>query len=134
MPEFRGIHHVGLTVRDVERRADWYIRVLGLQWGWEVPDTDGRGHKIALLHPESDMRITLHEHQGSDGAPFSEYRTGLDHLAFRVENRAALEDWLRHLEELEVEHSAIKEGATGWLITFRDPDNIQFEVYTRSKE
>ena len=57
----------------------------------------------------------------------------MDHLAFTVADREVLEAWVRRFDELGVDHSPIKEGATGWLTTFRDPDNIQFEMYTQGK-
>ncbi len=50
-----------------------------------------------------------------------------------AEHLAELEAWERRLKELGADHSPIKEGATGWLITFRDPNNIQFEMYTQGK-
>jgi glyoxylase I family protein len=133
MPEFGGVHHLNLSVTNLERSAAWYRDVLGLKEGWEMEDVEGRGRKIVLLHPTEPLRIVLSLHQSNDGEPFSEFRTGLDHLAFTVADRETLEEWGRRLDEMGVEHSPIKEGATGWLITFRDPDNIQYEMYTRSK-
>lgn len=133
MPEFTGVHHVNFTVTDLERSAAWYAEVLGLDRGWEMPDTEGRGQKVVLLHPASPLRLVLTRHQTSQGEAASEFRTGLDHLAFTVTDRAELEAWRARFDECGVEHSEIKEGATGWLIVFRDPDNIQLEVYTLSK-
>ena len=130
---FEGVHHLNFSVTDLERSAAWYRETLGLTPGWEMEDTEGRGRKVVLLHPGSALRIVLSLHSANGGEPFSEYRTGLDHVAFTVADRAELERWQARFEELQVEHSEIKEGATGWLITFRDPDNVQFEVYTRSK-
>ena len=49
MPEFGGIHHLNVSVTDLERSADWYTSVLGLQRGWENPDVEGRGRKLVLL-------------------------------------------------------------------------------------
>lgn len=134
MPEFTGIHHINFSVTDLDRSAAWYREVLGLTTGWEMEDTDGRGRKVVLLHPSSPLRIVLSLHQKNEGDPASEFRTGLDHIAFTVADRAELERWQQRFEELGVEHSPINEGATGWLITFRDPDNIQLEVYTQTKE
>jgi glyoxylase I family protein len=62
--------------------------------------------------------------------PFSERRNGLDHLSFAVADRAALEEWGAHLEAAGVIHSPIKEGSTGSLLAFRDPDNVALEFYT----
>jgi catechol-2,3-dioxygenase len=73
--------------------------------------------------------IGLVAHPGNDGEPFSEFRTGLDHAELGVPSREALEEWVERLDELGVEHSGIKEAALGAMVTFRDPDNIQLELY-----
>jgi glyoxylase I family protein len=130
---FSGIHHINFTVTDLERSAAWYMDVLGLEKGWEMPDVEGRGRKIALLLPGSPFRLVISQHVSNEGGPASEFRTGLDHIALTVEDRAELESWKRHFEEKGVAHSGIKEGATGYFIVFRDPDNIQLEVYTKGK-
>jgi catechol 2,3-dioxygenase-like lactoylglutathione lyase family enzyme len=98
-----------------------------------MDDIEGRGRKVALLHPSSPLRIVLSRHQANAGEPASEFRTGLDHVALTVTDREELERWERRFEEMSVEHSPIKEGATGWLIAFRDPDNVQLEMYTQTK-
>jgi catechol 2,3-dioxygenase-like lactoylglutathione lyase family enzyme len=86
-----------------------------------------------MHHPDAGVTIGLAGHAANPGEPFDELRTGLDHIAFTVTGRSELEGWLQRLEEHGVDHSPIKEGASGWLITFRDPDNIQLELYTRGK-
>ena len=130
---FDGVHHLNFSVTNLERSTAWYTEVLGLTHGWDMEDTNGRGQKAVLLHPSSPLRIVLSFHRGNDGEPFNEFRTGLDHVAFTAEDRTELERWQTRFDELGVDHSEIKEGATGWLITFRDPDNLQFEIYTQSK-
>jgi glyoxylase I family protein len=132
-PSFSGIHHLNLTVTEPERSAAWYTRVLGLQPGWTMDDIDGRGRKVVLLAPQSTLRIVLTQHRANNGLPASEFQTGLDHVAFTVDSRASLDDWVVWLDEANVTHSEIKEGATGWLIILRDPDNVQLELYTSSK-
>jgi glyoxylase I family protein len=133
MPEFGSVHHVNFSVTDLERSTSWYTGVLGLEKGWEMEDTEGRGQKVVLLHPSNPLRIILTLHKANSREPFSEFNTGLDHIAFSVASREELEAWVSRFEELGVTHSPIKEGATGWLITFRDPDNIQLEMYTLAK-
>jgi len=133
MPEFSAVHHFNLSVTDLARSAAWYTEVLGLTKGWEMEDTEGRGRKVVLLHDGGSLRIVLSYHQANDAEPFTEFRTGFDHLALTVTDRTELEAWERRFQEMGVDHSPIKEGATGWLITFRDPDNIQFEMYTQGK-
>ncbi|MGH2444156.1 MAG: VOC family protein [Chloroflexota bacterium] len=130
MPNLTGFHHVTFTVTDLARSAAWYIRVLGLTKAWEMPDMEGRGRKIALLVPATDLRVVLVTHAKATGGVADEMNTGLDHLAFAVPGREELELWHAHFEALGIDHSPIKQGATGWLIAFRDPDNLQLEVYT----
>lgn len=49
----------------------------------------------------------------------------MDHVAFAVADRRALELWATRLTELGVTHSGIKEATCGGVITLRDPDSIQ---------
>jgi catechol 2,3-dioxygenase-like lactoylglutathione lyase family enzyme len=74
--------------------------------------------------------IGLHQHGTT--APigqFSEYRVGLDHVAFGVENRGELEKWASRLDELGVAHGDIKDPAYGSGLSFRDPDGIALEFF-----
>ena len=91
------------------------------------------GRKVVLVSPDSALRLTLTHHQANKGERFSEFRTGLDHVALTVSSRADLLAWVNRLDELNVSHSEITEGAAGWLVAFRDPDNIQLELYTVEK-
>jgi len=128
MPEITGYHHVSLTVPDAANSAAWYSQVLGLA---RLTGLEGDGfRKILLMHPASKAGFAVTEHRArGSGDAFSEFRTGMDHLAFAVAGRAALEAWKARFEELGVEHSEIKPSAMGDVIVFRDPDNIQLEVY-----
>jgi hypothetical protein len=47
-----------------------------------------------------------------------------------VATRGDVDDWVAHFEALGVEHSKpVDIGPYGVVLTFRDPDNIQLEVY-----
>jgi catechol-2,3-dioxygenase len=61
---------------------------------------------------------------------FSEFRVGLDHLALAVESRSELEDWVAHFDGHGVWHSAISDRQWGSVLVFRDPDNIQLELFS----
>ncbi len=131
MPTLEGIHHLGFSVTDRDRSTAWYRDVLGFE---VIRTLDGETmRRVLMRHPGGGIVLGLAEHAANPGNPFNELTSGLDHLAFQVPDRAELEGWLQRFEELGVDHSPIKEGVTGWLITFRDPDNIQLEVYTGSK-
>ncbi len=73
------------------------------------------------------VQLVTHEDQGT--SRFDEHAVGLDHFAMRVPDRPALEAWAEHFDHLGVEHSGVQEEQGGPLIVFRDPDNIQLELW-----
>jgi catechol 2,3-dioxygenase-like lactoylglutathione lyase family enzyme len=128
MPDITGYHHVSLTVPDIDKSTSWYCEVLGFS---KVKDFERDGYrKVLLMHPSSATGFGFTDHGArASGDSFTEYRTGMDHLAFTVADRATLEAWRDHFEANGVEHSEIKPSAMGDVIIFRDPDNVQLEVY-----
>ncbi|HKA02700.1 MAG TPA: VOC family protein, partial [Acidimicrobiales bacterium] len=72
----------------------------------------------------------LHQHQRAAPAEqFSEFRIGLDHIAFGCADRSELEKWSRRLDELGIAHGEIKDAAYGSGLSFRDPDGIALEFF-----
>jgi len=125
-----GLHHVAINVRDLDKSVQWYTDVLGFAPLFPY-DTDTFRRRI-MRHPSGVvLGLTRHEHADGD-AEFNERRTGLDHLAFGVASRSELDAWVERLEAAGVAHSGVKETpATGSsLIAFRDPDNLQLELYS----
>lgn len=128
-----GIHHLGLTVTDVERSAQWYEEVLGFDRIGSHGDATTERRKIFVRHPAFDIRLSLVEHNTSSKRPFDETETGLDHLAFEVPTHSALETWDARLQDLGIPTSPIARSHTipgATVLVFRDPDNIQLELYT----
>ena len=126
MPEFTGLAHLALTVTDLERSFGFYERVLGVQSLFEGEDPTSRYH--VAIHPSSFI-LSLRNHDDTGQDTFNETRVGMDHVALQVSNRAGMEEWKQRLEELGVDHSEIKDEYYGSVITFRDPDNIQWEFF-----
>jgi glyoxylase I family protein len=127
-----GIHHLGLTVRHAEASATWYTDVLGFErvGGFEAPD--GARRKVFLRHPGLSARLGLTEHRDGDRAAFDETRVGLDHLAFAVSDRTDLDEWAERLAAAGVTHSAVAAANSipgAFVLVFRDPDNIQLELF-----
>jgi glyoxylase I family protein len=125
-----GFHHLTLNVQDVGRAENWYTEVLGFQRvaGFS---TDAFT-RVILQHPESGAVLGLNRHIADVASePFDERRAGLDHLAFRVEGSDSLRAWLARFDALGIPHSEIKAGAVpgSSLMTFRDPDGLQLEVF-----
>jgi catechol 2,3-dioxygenase-like lactoylglutathione lyase family enzyme len=128
MPKMQGTSHLSLTVNDPRTSIQWYEKVFG---GVQVPMTDEPGHLVIGLLTPDGFFIGLQGHGATpEGDRFSEFRVGMDHVAFRCEDRANVEEWAAHLDEIGVAHSGIKDVPYGSVLTFRDPDNIQMEFYS----
>jgi hypothetical protein len=79
---------------------------------------------------DGSIILTLTEHDDGSGDRFSAVRTGLDHVSLRVRSRVDLDELKQRLEEHGVTHSEVKSSSeTRAMITARDPDNIQLELY-----
>lgn len=128
MPSITGFHHASFTVTDRHRSVEWYQDVLG----FEV-DSEVKGATFArtrMRHPECGITITLTQHDQGAGGRFDECRPGLDHLSLSVPDVDDLKAWKQRFEEHGVDHSDIKQtGPGGSMITLRDPDNIQLEIF-----
>ena len=125
-PEMMGFGHIDFTITDPERSRRWWEEVMGfrLTATFERPGFKGWSMWRRDVPP---VGLIAHDDRTSD--VFDERRVGLDHFAFRVRDRAALERWVEHLDAVGVAHSGIKEENGGPLVVFRDPDNIQIEVW-----
>ena len=136
MIETGPIHHLRLTVTDVERSREFYTGLLGFQVAVESPPPDDpsaeavyrvlfggvvmvRGGLLLGLRPVAPA-----------GDRFDEDRVGLDHLSFGVASRAELEEAVRLFDERGVPHGEITtlDGFGIHILPFRDPDNIQIEL------
>jgi glyoxylase I family protein len=128
MSEVLGYHHLSLSVTDLGKSTEWYQQVLGLDVAAEI---EGDGFRRTRLRAAgSGVTLTLTSHDQESGVPFSERRAGMDHVAFQVGGVQAVEALKSRFEELGVTHSEVKSTTTGTaMITLRDPDNIQIEVF-----
>lgn len=128
MPEITNIHHVSVTVTDLERSVPWYTEVLGLTKLMDEQHPDGSGYGVVLGKPDFSMCVGLHTHSTNSSERFAESRTGLDHVSFGVASRDELAAWETRLKELGVEHSPLNDRGGYAVVVFRDPDNIQLEL------
>jgi glyoxylase I family protein len=135
MTEFpASVHHVALTVTDLEASRAWYRRLLGTEPVLDV-DVPGlpshhQGYHHTLFALAGGFILSLHEHAATDaGQRFDEFRPGLDHIGFGCADRAELERLQARLEELGIEHGGIAEDALGHALSFRDPDGFALEFW-----
>jgi glyoxylase I family protein len=130
------IHHLRLTVTDLERSRQFYTSLLGFEVAVESPPEDDpaaaevfkilfggvvmiRGSLLMGLRPMAPA-----------GDRFDADRVGLDHLSFGVGSRADLEQAIQLLDDAGVTHGEIK-GLPSFgidVLAFEDPDGMQLEL------
>jgi catechol 2,3-dioxygenase-like lactoylglutathione lyase family enzyme len=136
------LHHVAIRVQDPERSRRFYEDVLQLQF-MEIPV----GEQTTGIWRGSPTEGTMLATQAGDtfvillppleGTPaddrFSEYRIGVDHLAFGVDDRATLEGLVDRLRAAGVDTAGVETDPVlgKEYVCFRDPDNVQWEFYSR---
>ena len=131
------LHHLALTVTDLEASVRWYGAVFDVRPVLDVPHHGGVGRILA--DADRQLMIALHRHDANDGRLFAEPTTGLDHAGFAVPTRGDLEIWQEHLEangvvrsdaaDKPLTQSPIADEPYASVLVFRDPDNIQLELF-----
>jgi glyoxylase I family protein len=130
IPALVGLHHVGITVTDLERSLHWYREMLGCVPVFE--ETYPGGRVVVLVRPGTAVDIGLDFHERNEGEPFAAHRTGLDHLALSTTSRAELDAWHAHLTAKGVACSEIKDITEPFpfsLFSFTDPDGVALEIF-----
>jgi glyoxylase I family protein len=137
MIDVTGLHHVRITVTDLERSRAFYTEVLGFEvvaassgspddpavrndpaqlYGGVVFHTNGM---LFGLRPVADARDR-----------FVSERVGLDHISFTVGSRDALVQAAGRLEEHGIVHGKVQDlPAFGIaILSFSDPDGVHLEL------
>jgi catechol 2,3-dioxygenase-like lactoylglutathione lyase family enzyme len=122
-----GFSHIDLTVSDCERAAAWWTEVLGFTL---VHQARNETFEVkSMVHP-SGLAVTVMTHDGTANEDtFDERRVGLDHLGFRVSDTDELQRWVTHFDARGVSHTGVIDTGYGPTVVFRDPDNMQLELY-----
>lgn len=121
------VHHVTLTVTDVQRSAVWYQRVLGPA---AVVERQGQSWQRIRMQWPWGLVIGVTRHDSTAAATFDCTRPGLDHLGLSCRSEADVRDWVDRLDEIGVEHGPLETAAYGWAVTARDPDGIPIEFFS----
>jgi catechol 2,3-dioxygenase-like lactoylglutathione lyase family enzyme len=133
------IHHLRLTVTDVERSRAFYTELLGFQIAMDTPPgTDDPHHDLTLdllqggiVLANGDLLLGLRPVDAERATDrFDPFRCGLDHLSFAVTDRADLEAAAQLFQERGVEHSEITDLPPFGIavLPFKDPDGVALEL------
>ncbi len=129
---FPGLNHVAITVRDMKISGPWYRRLFDADPVVDEHTAAGFRHLVWVL--DSGTLFGVHQHERpAPNERFSEFRVGLDHVAFGCADRAELERWMARLNELGVQHGGIVDAPYGSGLSFRDPDGIALELFATPK-
>ncbi len=134
-----GLHHVRLTVTDIDRSKAFYSSLLGIE-----PAIDFTSEPI-----ESGVRSDPHRFFGGCTFAFNGHmlglrpvarpddrfdstRVGLDHLSLGVGSMRDLRHAAERLDALGVENGGVVElpELNIAILTFQDPDDINLELVT----
>ena len=135
------IHHIRVSVTDVDRSKAFYTEVLGFDVALDAPPPSDSEHHDAIVDSLQGGVILMHQgmffglrpvnaERATGPDRFDPFRVGLDHLSFSVPTRADLDAAVRLLDERGVEHGPIRELVPLGLcfLAFFDPDGIALEL------
>lgn len=119
------IHHVGLSVHDIEKSTDWYVRMFGLT---VVAEFDAPA-PMKVMMTDDGQAIDLRQDPAVTPGDFTQEHAGLDHIGFVCRSREELDMWRQRLQDEGVADSGVVESPFGWHVNFRDPDGIPLEFF-----
>ncbi len=120
-----GIHHIGLTVSNLEESAEFFISLLNWQ---EVRRND---EYPAIFVSDGEIMLTLWAVKDQPGNSFNrKSNVGLHHLALKVSNEEALDILYEKLSssniEIEFAPELLREGPAKHMMCY-DPSGIRIE-------
>ena len=143
-----GLHHIGITVRDMKRSFEWYRTMFGLEPG-PVHHNEGAALEAGVevegavldysMIEVGSTRVEFLEYSAPEGEDFDlrNCDVGATHLCFQVDD---MDEAYRELTDRGAKFNAppvaLTEGAlTGsqWAY-LRDPDGIQIELWQWPKQ
>ncbi len=131
-----GIHHLRLTVTNLERSRQFYTGLLGFEVVVESPPpadpSAAETFKIlfgGIVMARGGLLMGLRP-MAPPGDRFDPDRVGLDHLSFSVASHDDLEQAMRLLDERGVPHGEITSLPSFGIdvLPFKDPDGVQLEL------
>jgi catechol 2,3-dioxygenase-like lactoylglutathione lyase family enzyme len=142
------VHHVGLTVKDLNKSLEWYGRMFGVE---PVFVTYAEGDELAtavgvprarlnfafLRFGETDVELLSYDNDRDDTFDRRNCDVGAPHLCILVDdiNVSYLELKAKGVEffaePLHIEGGPL-DGC--WFVYFRDPDGITLELFEEAKD
>lgn len=123
-----GFSHIQLVVGDLETSAQWFIDVLGVERF--ASGTTTSGSYAALRHADARFVIGMQTAEPGDlTSPPS--AAAIDHLAFAVADRSAIDAWRTQLARKGIAVSDVYEEAASYNARTTSPDGLVIELTAR---
>jgi uncharacterized protein (TIGR00725 family) len=121
------VHHLTLSVTDIERSAAWYQALLGPA---QIVRRTGPGwERVRMQWPgELVIGVTAHAATSRDDR-FDHLRPGLDHVGLSCTDEAQVRAWARRFDRMGASRGPVEDVPYGWAVTGRDPDGIPVEFF-----
>ena len=130
------IHHLRLTVTDIERSRLFYTSLLGFEVAVESPPpgdpAEAETFRVlfgGVVMIRGDLLMGLRP-MAAPGDRFDPDHVGLDHLSFGVASHEDLEQAVRLFDKQGVAHGEITRLPSFGIdvLSFEDPDGVQLEL------
>jgi catechol 2,3-dioxygenase-like lactoylglutathione lyase family enzyme len=126
MPQLAGIHHVKFPVSDLAASRTWYEKVFGFEVTIEFPDEQGVVRGLGgTAKGLGEVGLALRENPAAAAGI-----QGFDPVSFGIEDKAAAQEWVAHLDGLGIPHSPVIDATVGWIVVFHDPDGTEIHLYS----
>jgi catechol-2,3-dioxygenase len=118
-----GLHHLALTVNQLEKCTQFYTQILGMEIEWQ-PDEDN----IYLTSGSDNLAI----HRSETGQALPQTQQRLDHLGFILPTPEAVDAWYEYMQahgvSMKTPVKTHRDGAKSFYCA--DPDgNIVQMIY-----
>lgn len=127
MPRLTGVHHIAITVRDLDVSVAFYTRLLGDGPAAAIEEDEGLRRRLFALPGGTNLGLTQHDEPAS--GDFDPLVPGLDHIGLAVESRDELERWAEHLASVGIDHDGLVEAPYGIALSLKDPDGTALELF-----
>ncbi|MEP7105893.1 MAG: ring-cleaving dioxygenase, partial [Chloroflexota bacterium] len=126
--QVRGLHAVTLASVQPQRTADFLSSVMGFAPAGDLESEGGRVHTFALGGRDSGAEVNLL--LPKEPVPSRQGRGGVHHVAFRVPDANAQEEWRQRVNAAGLQTTPIIDRFYFKSIYFREPGGNLFEIAT----
>jgi catechol-2,3-dioxygenase len=119
--------HIGIYVRDLERMADFYSRVLGFAVS-DRGELDTPRGKVSLVFLTRDPR-DHHQIVLASGRPDSLPFNPINQISFRVQDFAGLRELHRAIQSEPVSEISPVSHGNALSVYFKDPEGNRIELF-----